>query len=252
MGLFDKVGSFLKRESADVEEAIDRVKERIDDELSEREAELEMSPAEKLRALQRQGRATDQKMDRIADKVEQKATGSDADAEASAVDESDADDAAALDESDADDAEAPALDEADAGEAEPPTPPAVTQIVLPDGSVYSGGASVDDDDDELEAVTEPERVAEPPHAGDLAWLAPQPGEEAVVPAFNAASPDDSAAQVLSEHEAALDSSPEPDPAPEASSTYEKTPAQLKYEEARAAADALLAELRGELREDGEL
>ena len=45
---------------------------------------------------------------------------------------------------------------------------------------------------------------------------------------------------------------EPDPAPEASPTYEKTPAQLKYEEARAAADALLEELRGELREDGDL
>ena len=34
--------------------------------------------------------------------------------------------------------------------------------------------------------------------------------------------------------------------------YGKTPAQLKYERARAAANSLLDELRGELKEEGEI
>ena len=69
MGLFDKVGSFLRREATDIEAAVDRVKERVDEELTEREAEFDLTPAERLRALQRKGRATDERMERIAEKV---------------------------------------------------------------------------------------------------------------------------------------------------------------------------------------
>lgn len=330
MGLFD----FIKKEADDVNKVVDRARERIDAALTEAEAELEMTPAEKLRALQRKGRQTDEAFDRIADKV----------AEQTAPEPP------------------PSLDEA----------PEVTSIVLSDGSVRSGN-DVPPEPEELEPE-QPEDTG--PAAGGLDWVAPRPGEEAVVPKFGgtgpvaegdpAASPEPEAtheaspaeapapvhavpldegqpeptpamaappadvaapaAPVGSPSPAAPDSSladlpapptqapaaeippvpeplppraPEPEPMPESklpsideilgTSTgespaeiaarvvaeleaaveepavtepapvdappepqFEKTPAQLKYEKAREAADALLEELRGELRSEGEI
>ena len=71
------------------------------------------------------------------------------------------------------------------------------------------------------------------------------------------TPAEIAARVVAELEQAVAEDPEPAPAPAAPAptpepTFEKTPAQRKYEEARRAADALLEELRGELRDDGEI
>ena len=47
----------------------------------------------------------------------------------------------------------------------------------------------------------------------------------------------------------VDDTPSVDPS---SPDYGKTPAQLKYERARAAANDLLDELRGELKDEGEI
>lgn len=335
MGLFDKVGAFIKREADDIGEVAERARDRIDDALTEREEELEMTPSEKLRALQRKARQTDERFDEIVDKAEARAAGTEAEADAA-----------------------------------PPAPvdlgedaPNVTHIVLADGSVRSGDDIIDDDEDEDE---EPEEVVE---AGDLSWVAPRDGEEAIFPAFQgrvsaaepssgpvgepeedprdaqhppaaheqavaaaepaeqplttpetpetpeapvesgesvesvetavvqvdeptveatseadeltdlppppavpdvpaavaepvaAAAPVETpaeiAARVVADLEEAVSSDPvatEPAPqaAPAPEPTFEKTPAQLKYEKAREAADALLDELRGELKNDGEI
>jgi hypothetical protein len=297
MGLFDKVSGFVKREAEDIGEVAERARDRLDQELAEREAELEMTPAEKLRALQRKARQTDDRVDEIMEK----AGASTADAEAEAEVQARA--AAAADRE----------------------PPNVTQIVLADGSVRSG------DDPTLDASGDADED-ETPDEGDLSWVAPRQGEEAVVPAFSAAvgaaspstateepenaqapaepapvetpqapttdpvtaeaselpppppppmpepvpaaappepspavadepprreTPAEIAARVVAELEQAVAEDPEPAPAPAAPAptpepTFEKTPAQRKYEEARRAADALLEELRGELRDDGEI
>lgn len=326
MGLFDKVSGFVKREAEDIGEVAERARDRLDQELSEREAELEMTPAEKLRALQRKARQNDDRVDEIMEKA--------------GVSTAEADAAAEV--------------QARAAAAADLEPPSVTQIVLADGSVRSG------DDPSLDADGETDED-ETPDEGDLSWVAPRQGEEAVVPAFSAAvgaaspsnqpdeaagaddladaaavvdalpasqapasetadhvealpeppvaepvpvetsepvapepeaselppppppplpepvapaaepapaeadasepprreTPAEIAARVVAELEQAVAEEPEPAPAPAAPApkpepTFEKTPAQRKYEEARRAADALLEELRGELRDDGEI
>lgn len=148
MGLFDKVGAFIKREAEDIGEVAERARDRLDEELTEREEELEMTPSEKLRALQRKGRETDDRFDEIIDKAEARASQVEAEAEVAAV-------------------------PVDLGE----DAPNVTHIVLPDGSVRSG-----DDPPEPEPGEDDEADGTP-EAGDLSWVAPQAGEEAVVPAF---------------------------------------------------------------------
>lgn len=321
MGFFDKVSGFVKREAEDIGEVAERARDRLDQELAEREAELEMTPAEKLRALQRKARQTDDRVDEIMEKAGASTAAADATAEV----------------------------QAQANPATDLEPPSVTQIVLPDGSVRSG------DDPTLDAAGESDED-ETPDEGDLSWVAPREGEEAVVPAFSAAvgaaspsnppdeaadegppvdmsdaesvvdalaatatpglpasdapvaeppatviagassppdvsdlppappqpmpgtappatdpadsaavaeepprreTPAEIAARVVSELEDAVAEDPEPAAAPAASApkpepTFDKTPAQRKYEEARLAADALLEELRGELRDDGEI
>lgn len=336
MGLFDKVSGFVKREAEDIGEVADRARDRLDKELAEREAELEMTPSEKLRALQRQARQNSDRVDEIMEKAGA--------------------------------AEAAAQAEAEVHEAADLEPPLVTQIVLADGSVHTG--------DEVDSEIEPIEDDESPDQGDLAWVAPRDGEEAIVPAFSSAvsvaapssptqpdtgqpdaievaapvepepvaladavppspapvdetpappveappletapvaeaapevaagpetvetpqapiedaappppppppppvprrepvaptpapvvtepprreTPAEIAARVVAELEQAVNDDPAPvrdpiPPPPQPEPTFEKTPAQRKYEEARKAADALLEELRGELKDDGEI
>ena len=342
MGLFDKVSGFIKREAEDIGEVADRARDRLDKELTEREEELEMTPAEKLRALQRQARQTDDRIDDIMEKAGASSAAAEADAEVQATN------AAPVDRE----------------------PPSVTQIVLADGSVRSG------DDPGLVSIHDEDPEDEDPDEGDLSWVAPREGEEAVVPAFSAAvgtaapsgsteasespaepapgddveeaagelaaapatsaaapeadeppavdaavelepaaptaaapaveppvaetptppdpaleelppppppmmepvaaepeppapqvgedpprreTPAEIAARVVAELEQAVAEDPVPAPQPAAAPppqqpepTFDKTPAQRKYEEARKAADALLEELRGELKDDGQI
>ena len=66
MGLFD----FLKREAKDLGEAAEAARSKFDEELSERERELNMTPSEKIAALQQKAEATDAKFDQIAKKAD--------------------------------------------------------------------------------------------------------------------------------------------------------------------------------------
>ena len=66
MGLFD----FLKREAKDLGEAAEAARSKFDEELSERERELNMTPSEKIAALQQKAEATDAKFDQIANKAD--------------------------------------------------------------------------------------------------------------------------------------------------------------------------------------
>ena len=107
MGIFDKVGSFLKREAKDLGDAAEGVKDKLDEELTKREQELKMTPSEKIAALQQEAMASDARIDSIVDKAANRGVMADAVAEVGEI----------------------------SAEAQLPT---ITHIVLPDGRVKSG------------------------------------------------------------------------------------------------------------------
>jgi len=300
MGIFDKVGSFIRREAKDLGDAADGVKDKFDQELTKREQELEMTPSEKIAALQQQAAASDANFDAIADKATGRTANADAVAEVGDL-------------------------PADV------SLPNVTHIVLPDGRVKSG-ASIDkvaeaggtvheiplvqapthedlskpetaaaSPDSTPESPTtqavpvapahvpvtpaepaaplepaaqEPVTPAEP--AAPLEPAAQEPvvpseptapleptAQEPVVSVEPSAPADDhsevpNTAQASAEVDVAApasDSVEEPETttaAPSSDPGYDKTPAQIKYELAREAANDLLDELRGELKGDGEI
>lgn len=276
MGLFKKVTSFLRREAEDVGDAADDLKDRFDEGLAKREAELEMTPSEKIEAIQEQADATDSRFDEILEKAEAQGHLVEAEAEVAAAE---------------------------------PVLPNITHIVLPDGRVKSGDEI---DDRPVPPIGLPPAVptgaapvpSQPggqapsdgtePEIGSLEWVmasdpedrltsgessttsnpmtasgaiikpsnAPAaPPPEAPAPEPVAAPPPAAEAPLAAEAPApeptpaaeaqpAPEASPQPDP--EVSADFGKTPAQLKYEKARAAANALLEELRGELHDDGDI
>jgi len=253
MAFFD----FLKREAKDLGDAAEKAKDRFDQELTKREQELEMTPSEKIAAIQRQAEGSDAKVNAILDKAG--AQGAMAD-----------------------------------GVAEVGSLPNVTHIVLPDGQVKSGEqapAAIVDDDGTVHQVP----LVSAPTAEDLqkpaATRAPAPVQPApVVQAPPAQQPAPTPAPPVSgpspEEIAAMEGTapataqapvvtpqaedlPSPPAAPVVPSTADpvaavtetptpsnpelsKTPAQLKYERARAAANDLLDELREELKDDGDI
>ena len=262
MGLFDKVGSFLKREAKDLGDAAEGAKDRLDSELSKREQELQMTPSEKIAALQQQASVTDAQLDAIADKTTGRDALADAVAEVGAI-------------------------SADA------SLPNITHIVLPDGRVRSGNdipKHVVDDKGTVHEVP----VVEAPTTDDLEKFdppatIPSPVDQAttanaVDEVLDAGAADGGETAEPSSPSAAMVTTDEPDlpPPPAAAVTeqpdespasgadepddnesddptknlsnpdYGKTPAQIKYEQARAAANDLLSELRGELKDDGQL
>ena len=283
MGIFDKVGSFIRREAKDLGDAADGVKDKFDQELTKREQELEMTPSEKIAALQQQAAASDANFDAIADKATGRTANADAVAEVGDL-------------------------PADV------SLPNVTHIVLPDGRVKSG-ASIDKVAEaggtvhEIplvqapthEDLSKPETAAASPDstpespttqavpvapahvpvtpaepAAPLEPAAQEPvvpseptapleptAQEPVVSVEPSAPADDhsevpNTAQASAEVDVAApasDSVEEPETttaAPSSDPGYDKTPAQIKYELAREAANDLLDELRGELKGDGEI
>jgi ElaB/YqjD/DUF883 family membrane-anchored ribosome-binding protein len=251
MGFFDKVGSFFKREAKDLGDAAEDIKATFDQELTKREKQLEMTPSEKIAALQQQASATDARFDAIAGKASGLGALADAVAEVGH----------------------PPVDA---------SVPSVTHIVLPDGRVRSGShiEQVADDagaahdvpvveapttedlqkSDVPEAtdipappVTEPESAVERRLAVHLAeaksviddFSTPPGGEPAIIL-------DD--LPVTAVADGPEPTSPEAEESPsevdQSSPGYGKTPAQLNYERARAAANTLLDELRAELKDDG--
>lgn len=239
MGLFDKVGSFFRREAKDFGDAAEVVKDKLDHELSKREHQLEMTPAEKITALQQQASANDERFDQIAEKAAGRRALADAVAEVGEL----ANDASL---------------------------PNISHIVLPDGRVRSGNDVNQVVDASAPAHDVP--VIEVPTTDDLGQEQP-PHPTASLPDAAAApdvpdtpdspeSPDTPAVDDLGQDLPAPPTSTPaavPESAVEATEAvpqqldpsnpaFGKTPAQLKYELARAAAN----ELRGELKDDGEI
>jgi len=65
MGLFD----FLKKEADDLGDVAESARKKFDEELTRRENELNMTPSEKIAALQRQAESSDARFDEIASKA---------------------------------------------------------------------------------------------------------------------------------------------------------------------------------------
>lgn len=265
MAFFD----FLKREAKDLGDAAEKAKDRFDQELTKREQELEMTPSEKVAALQEQASTNDAKFDAILEKAGAQGAMADAVADVESL-------------------------------------PKVTHIVLPDGQVRSGeeaGPAVADQHGtapEVPLVSAPttEELQEPPAAAEsptaqipadtnpvappaaTAEPAPSQGLPAPPAAATAAVHDQSTpptpvvrpsseppeAVVTSSVESSAAPQGAPTPAPAANVApsqpsvsddptnpdFGKTPAQLKYERARAAANDLLDELREELKDEGDI
>ena len=66
MGLFDKVGAFLKLKAKDLDEAAEGVKDTPEQELAEGEHELAITPSQKIAILQQQVVSTDPRLGAIA------------------------------------------------------------------------------------------------------------------------------------------------------------------------------------------
>jgi len=209
MGFLDKVGSFLKREAADLGDAADGVKDKFEQELSKREQELKMSPSEKIAALQAQASGTDSKLDAIADKALGREALADAATEVSEI---------------------------------PATTglPNVTHVVSANDQADGQLLSTDD-------TSANDTAASADHARSADELAalPETPDSTEGTATDAPEP---VSETLSPSNARGDSVAPTTPG----TKYDKTPAQIKYEQARDAADDLLAELRGELKDDGSI
>lgn len=113
--------------------------------------------------------------------------------------------------------------------------PNVTHIVLADGDEAATA-----DEAAEEKASDHESAAAKSDSSDV----DQPAESAT--AEDSAAPQN-AAEAADAAEAAAGGPKAP-----SATNYDKTPAQIKYEQARAAADDLLKELRGELKDDGEI
>ena len=142
MGIFDKVGSFLKREADDLGDAAEGVEDKFDQELTKRETELEMTPSEKIAALQQEAAASDARIDAIVNKAADRGAMADAVAEV--------------------------------GEISPDVQlPTVTHIVLPDGRVKSGDDVSPPSIDVADTASDVP-VVDAPTAEDLAKFDPPP------------------------------------------------------------------------------
>jgi predicted nuclease with TOPRIM domain len=64
MGLWDSVKAFFRREVADVSEGLSDLRDRLDEELTRRERELEATPSERMEMIQGEIDAAD---DRLAE-----------------------------------------------------------------------------------------------------------------------------------------------------------------------------------------
>lgn len=179
MGMLDKFTRFLKGEASDIGEAADQLKDRFDEELTRREAELAKTPSEKIDDLKAKASETDDEFDRI-------------------------------------------LAKADAAWA-------------PDGA--------DEDAEPTDG-----RVADP------ATASPEPGTGAPPAAKTSTGSTSDGVNA--------DAPKQPDPADPAQTgpghkqrpvpNFAKSDAEMRYQEARDKADGLLAELRSELKDNGDI
>ncbi len=97
MTFWESVKAFLRREASDVRDGIEGLKDRLDAELTRREAELEATPSERLDMIRDDIEEGDSVFDRIEAEIDARLGGSEADEEVrqaveAAADESDAED----------------------------------------------------------------------------------------------------------------------------------------------------------------
>ena len=100
MTVWESLKAFVRRESSDVREGFEDLKDRFDAELTKREAELEATPSERLDMIRDDIERDDSVFDRIEDKIDARLGGSEAEEEVreaveSAADEPDAEDGTA-------------------------------------------------------------------------------------------------------------------------------------------------------------
>ena len=77
MTFWDSVKAFLRREAADVQEGISDLKDRLDAELTRREAELEASPSERLDMIREDIESGGSPLDAVEDKIDSRLSESD-------------------------------------------------------------------------------------------------------------------------------------------------------------------------------
>lgn len=284
MSFLDKVGSILKREAKDLGEVAEDARDKFDAELSKREAELAMTPSERIKALQAQASTTDSKIDSIMEKagaaqssepevpgVTHRVT---ANSPGSVVDGSgEVLNVPLVLAPTAEDLNKPAtpniaasvptptpVETASPAPVPPPLPPAVSTDAADVPSFEVPSARDLQAKPDLPIADIPDAVAkvsEPPIAKPSNPTPPaRPKVEVPRVDLDAKQPETPAAkQPVAEQpvEASEPAEPKVEPATaEPKPDFDKAPAQLKYERARAAANDLLDELRGELRSDGEI
>ncbi len=84
MGLFDSISRFLRKESADIGDAIHDATESLDRDLSRKERELSATPEARLEMLQ--GEIDDDPFAAIRDRIEASTAHADAEADVDALD----------------------------------------------------------------------------------------------------------------------------------------------------------------------
>ncbi len=84
MGLFDSIMRLVRKESADIGEALDDVTDSLDRDLTRKERELTASPQEQLERIQEQ--VDDDPFAAIRDRIESSTAHADAETEVDAID----------------------------------------------------------------------------------------------------------------------------------------------------------------------
>lgn len=69
---WNRVVKFFGREAKEVGEILDSAKDKLDDELTRRERELEMTPSEKIEAITQAGDVQDENFERIIEKADRR------------------------------------------------------------------------------------------------------------------------------------------------------------------------------------
>lgn len=213
MGFFDKLTAFFSREAKDLADMAEAGVDRFDEKLSAAEAELQKTPAEKVRDLSENSKALDSRLEAIVDKAEAAAASQSANQELSKTNPN-----------------STSSNPSGAGSQTVPNSVAKSaRFTSPNQS-----SSIETEAD-IASRSESNRAASGPK-GDSAHTASS--NEGTASA-------DGAGPVTSD----VSNLTKPGINPVTNQHYVKTPAQLKYERARAAADELLEELRSELEID---
>lgn len=82
MGFWDSVKAFFQREAGDVKEGLGGLKDKLDSELTRREAELEATPSERLDMIREDIESSGSALDDIEAKIDRRLSEGEGEAEA--------------------------------------------------------------------------------------------------------------------------------------------------------------------------